>query len=184
MTTAKLKNGAVTGSKIDLGSLGVVPAADTATQAANASALAGSGPDSYLDRVAQLVREGPVLRPAGAQVDLLASGALELTVPTGVGFVEVEGWASLNSAVAPDDFLLWIEQDRPCTTPVSSQPNRDGGSYNFLPTSEQQTFSQRFVFAVAPGRHGYRLCAALAAELNLLRGNLIVRTIARGANGE
>ena len=153
-----------------------------ARKADDASKLGGRLPAAYLDRVAHSASgRATVGLPPGATVDITAGAPPSLVVPPDVGFVQVEGFASDFGVAAASKWTLWIQADGPCQ---NSGPAFDDRVYGYVDgPSDQETLSQQFVFAVAPGPHTYRLCAASDQASSVTSRTLIARTIAGGAGG-
>ncbi len=148
--------------------------ADSATSAGNAgnaSNLAGQPASAYLDRVVQVSSTASTAVPIGDTNQIL--GPATLTVPAGVGFVQVSAVAVF--ATGNTSFGFWFQVDGPCLDAGADFNNRQFGN-----TANQISVSLSRMVPVTPGSHSFRLCV-LTSEVILTDNRVLtVETVALG----
>ncbi len=146
--------------------------ATTATTAGSANNLAGQPPTAYLDRVVQTANTVAAAVPIGDTNQIL--GPLSLTVPAGVGFVQVDAAASFRTGNTP--FVVWFQVDGACLDAGTGYENRQfGHTANFISVSLNR------MVAVTAGLHTFRLCVATSEAIITDNRVLTVETVALGS---
>jgi hypothetical protein len=146
--------------------------ATSATTAGNATNLAGQPATAYLDRVVQTSSTTPTAVPIGDNTQITAP--IAITVPAGVGFVQVNAVASFRTGNTP--FFLWFRMDGPCVDTGSDYDNRQvGHTANFISVSLNR------VVPVTAGAHTFRLCVGTSEAIIADNRVLTVETVALGS---
>jgi hypothetical protein len=142
-----------------------------ATTAGNATNLAGQPASAYLDRVVQAATTTATTVPIGDTNQIL--GPVSITVPAGVGFVQVTAVASFRTGDTP--FGVWFQMDGPCLDGSNDYENRQfGHTANFISVSLNR------VVPVTAGTHTFRLCVATSEAVITDNRVLTVETVALG----
>jgi hypothetical protein len=145
--------------------------ATTASTAGNATNLAGQPATAYLDRVVQVVSTTTTAVPIGDTNQIL--GPVSITVPAGVGFVQVNAVATFASGNT--GFAFWFQVDGPCLDAGNDFNNRQFGD-----TTNAISVSLNRVVPVTPGAHTFRLCVLTSEAINTDNRVLTVETVALG----
>ena len=145
--------------------------AGTAGTANDASNLAGQPPSAYLDRVAQVASTASTSVPIGDNTPIL--GPVTITVPAGVGFVQVNAVAAVRLGNTP--FVVWFQVDGPCLDSGDDYENRQFGH-----TANYISVSLNRMVPVTPGPHSFRLCIGTSEPVLTDNRVLTVETVALG----
>ncbi len=145
--------------------------ATTATTAGDATNLAGQPASAYLDRVVQVASTANAAVPIGDANQIL--GPVTITVPAGVGFVQVNAVASFATAATP--FGVWFQMDGPCLDGSNDYENRQFGD-----TTNKISVSLNRVVPVTAGAHTFRLCVITSEAIITDNRVLTVETVALG----
>jgi hypothetical protein len=143
-----------------------------ATTADNATDLAGRPATTYLDRVVQATSTTGVAVPIGDNTQIL--GPVAITVPPGVGFVQVSAVAVFATGNTP--FVVWSQTDGPCVDTGIDYAHRQFGH-----TANQISVSLNRVVPVTAGTHEFRLCVGTSEAINTDNRVLTVETVALGS---
>ena len=146
--------------------------ATSATTAGNSTNLAGQPATAYLDRVVQTSSTTDTAVPIGDNTQITAPVAI--TVPAGVGFVQVNAVASFRTGNTP--FFVWFRMDGPCLDSGTDYDNRQvGHTANFISVSLNR------VVPVTAGAHTFRLCVGTSEAIIADNRVLTVETVALGS---
>ena len=146
--------------------------ATTATTAGNATNLAGQPASAYLDRVVQTSSTTDTAVPIGDNTQITAP--IAITVPAGVGFVQVNAVASFRTGNTP--FFVWFRMDGACLDSGTDYDNRQiGHTANFISVSLNR------VVPVTAGAHTFRLCVGTSEAIIADNRVLTVETVALGS---
>ena len=145
--------------------------ATTATTAGTATNLAGQPAAAYLDKVVQAASTTTAAVPIGDTNQIL--GPVTITVPAGVGFVQVNAVATF--ATGNTAFAVWSQTDGPCLDSGNDFNNRQVGH-----TANAISVSLNRVVPVTAGAHTFRLCVITSEALNTDNRVLTVETVALG----
>ena len=146
--------------------------ATTATSAGNATNLAGQPASAYLDRVVQTSSTTDTAVPIGDNTQITAP--IAITVPAGVGFVQVNAVASFRTGNTP--FFVWFRMDGACLDSGTDYDNRQiGHTANFISVSLNR------VVPVTAGAHTFRLCVGTSEAIIADNRVLTVETVALGS---
>jgi hypothetical protein len=146
--------------------------ATTATTADNATNLAGQPATAYLDRVVQTSSTTATPVPSGDTNQITAPVAI--TVPAGVGYVQVNAVAAFRTGDTP--FGMWFQVDGPCLDAGNDFNNRQFGN-----TANQISVSLNRMVPVTPGTHTFRLCVITSEAIITDHRVLTVETVALGS---
>jgi hypothetical protein len=146
--------------------------ATTAATADNASNLAGQPASAYLDKVVQVASTTSNAVPIGDTNQIL--GPVSITVPAGVGFVQVNAVATFASGNT--SFAFWFQVDGPCLDSGNDFNNRQFGD-----TANAISVSLNRMVPVTPGAHTFRLCVLTSEAINVDNRVLTVETVALGS---
>jgi len=146
--------------------------ATTAATADNAGNLAGQAASAYLDKVVQASSTTTTAVPVGDTNQIL--GPLTITVPAGVGFVQVSAVAAFSAGNTP--FGVWFQVDGPCLDSGNDFNNRQFGH-----TVNQISVSLNRLVPVTAGVHTFRLCVITSEAVNTGHRVLTVETVALGS---
>jgi len=146
--------------------------ASTASTASDATNLAGQPASAYLDKIVQVSSTTTTAVPSGDTNQIL--GPLSITVPAGVGFVQVNAVAGFWSGNTPVG--VWFQVDGPCLDAGNDFNNRQYGH-----TVNQVSLSLTRVVPVTAGVHTFRLCVITSDPINTGHRVLTVETVALGS---
>jgi hypothetical protein len=146
--------------------------ATTATTAGNATNLAGQPASAYLDRVVQVASITNTVVPIGDTNQIL--GPVTITVPAGVGFVQVSAVAAFATGDTP--FGVWFQMDGPCLDAGNDFDNRQCGD-----TANKISVSLNRVVPVTTGAHTFRLCVITSEAIIADNRVLTAETVALGS---
>ena len=148
----------------------------SAANAGNATNLNNLPSATYLDRVAFTANPSSVPLPAGS-VSTEIVAATPITIPAGVGFIQVTGTSTISGNSAASS---WAAVDVDCTDVTTPAFN----SRIFTsPGTGEDAVTVNWVQAITPGNHTIRLCARNGAAGGARGNTLTIQTVATGHLG-